>query len=548
MYVDSSTTARNGKYYTRYLLRTSFRENGKVKHRTIANLSDCTEAEIAAIRLALRHKDNLSILGSIKDVEAVQGKRIGAVWLLKVLAERLGIADVLGRDSQGKLALWQVMARLIGQGSRLKAVRLACSHAGCEIIGLKSLNEDDLYENLAWLAGHQEKMEKKLFYRRYPERLPVLFLYDVTSSYLEGVCNDLAAYGYNRDKKKGKMQIVVGLLTGPMGDPVAVRVFQGNTADTSTVSEQIRILAEQFGVKEVTLVGDRGMLKGPQIDELPDSFRYLTAITKPEIRRLLTEGLLQYELFSERVCEVESEGVRYILRRNPQRAEEIRLNREGKLVALRDLTVKQTKYLAEHSRATVAAAERKVRDKAKLLKIEKWVRVVVDQRVIRAEPDEAVLAKVSLLDGCYVIKTDVSRDIANTQTIHDRYKDLAQVERAFRTIKTAHLEIRPVHVRKEASTRGHVFVVMLALLLQRELERCWLGLDITVEEGIDELSAICMQEICVGDAVCQNIPYPNERSSVLLKAADIQLPATLPSRKVHVATKKKLPRKRKQLK
>ena len=548
MYVDSSTTARNGKCYTRHLLRTSFRENGKVKHRTIANLSDCSESEIVAIRLALKHKDDLSVLGSIKDVEAIQGKRIGAVWLLKVLAERLGIADVLGRDSQGKLALWQVLARLIGQGSRLKAVRLACSHAGCEIIGLKSLNEDDLYENLAWLDGHQEKMEKKLFYRRYPERLPALFLYDVTSSYLEGVCNDLGAYGYNRDKKKGKMQIVVGLLTGPMGDPVAVRVFQGNTADTSTVSEQIRILAEQFGVKEVTLVGDRGMLKGPQIDELPDGFSYLTAITKPEIRRLLTEGVLQYELFSECVCEVESEGVRYILRRNPQRAEEIRLNRESKLAALRELTVKQTKYLAEHSRATVAAAERKVRDKAKLLKIEKWVRVVVDQRVIRAEPDEAILAKVSLLDGCYVIKTDVSRDIANTQTIHDRYKELAQVERAFRTIKTAHLEIRPVYVRKEASTRGHVFVVMLALLLQRELERCWLGLDITVEEGIDELSAICMQEICVGDAICQNIPYPNKRSSMLLKAADVQLPTTLPSRKVNVATKKKLPRKRKRLK
>lgn len=548
MYVDSATVNRNGKSYTRHLLRTSYREDGKVKHKTIANLSSCSEAEIAAIKLALKHKNDLSVLGSIKDVEAFQGKRIGAVWLLKALAERLSVADVLGRDHQGKLALWQVLARLIGQGSRLKAVRLAQSHAGCEIIGLESLNEDDLYENLAWLAKYQEKMEKKLFRRRYPEGAPTLFLYDVTSSYLEGVCNDLGAYGYNRDNKKGKMQIVVGLLTDPVGDPVAVRLFQGNTADTSTVSEQVRILADNFGAKEVTLVGDRGMLKGPQIEKLPDGFRYLTAITKPEIRRLLAEGVLQYELFSERVCEVESEGVRYILRRNPQRAEEIKLNREGKLATLRELAAKQTKYLAEHSRAVVAVAERKVRDKAKLLNIEKWVRVVVDQRVIRVEPDEAVLAEVSLLDGCYVIKTDVSRDKADAQTLHDRYKELAQVERAFRTIKTAHLEIRPVYVRKEASTRGHAFVVMLAYLLQRELERYWLDLDITVEEGIDELGAICMQEIRVGTATCQNIPHPNERSSKLLKAAGVQLPTILPYRKAQVATKKKLPQKRNRLK
>jgi len=162
MYVDTAKIRGKGKTYTRHLLRTSFRQNGKVKHRTVANLSGCTMAEIEAIKLALKYKDSLSALCSLKDIEATQGKRVGAVWCLKVLAERCGIASALGNSHQGKLGLWQVLARLIGQGSRLKAVRLAQSHAGCEIVGIQSLNEDNLYDNLAWLAGHQERIEKKL--------------------------------------------------------------------------------------------------------------------------------------------------------------------------------------------------------------------------------------------------------------------------------------------------------------------------------------------------------------------------------------------------
>jgi len=201
---------------------------------------------------------------------------------------------------------------MIDQGSRLSAVRLAESHALCEMLGIDKLDEDDLYANLAWLAEQQEEIEKALFAVRFPNTTPSLFLYDVTSAYLEGVCNELGAFGYNRDRKKGKLQIVVGLLTGPDGLPVAVRVFEGNTNDTKTVSEQVRLVADSFGVKEVTLVGDRGMLKGPQIEALPDDFRYITAITKPQIAKLLSKGMLQMELFSEGVCEVTVDDVRYV--------------------------------------------------------------------------------------------------------------------------------------------------------------------------------------------------------------------------------------------
>ena len=282
MYVDTSRR----KTYTRYLLRDSFRENGRVKHRTIASLSSCSQEEIAAIKLA--H------LVSIKEVKTREGLRIGAVHSLKMIADRIGLSKALGNDRQGKLALWQVQARLMDQRSRLSAVRLAESHAACDILGLETYNEDHLYGSLAWLAERQEVIEKRLFRNRYGNDAPQLFLYDVTSSYLEGVQNILAAFGYNRDGKKGKMQLVIGLLTGPEGAPVAVRVFAGNTSDKKTVPEQIRILAESYGVKEVTLVGDRGMLKQSQIDLLnQEQFHYITAITKPQIEKLLRESIFK---------------------------------------------------------------------------------------------------------------------------------------------------------------------------------------------------------------------------------------------------------------
>lgn len=537
MYVDTS----HRKTYTRYLLRDSFRENGKVKHRTIASLSSCSQEEIAAIKLALKHKGDLTHLVSIKEIKTRKGLRIGAIYSLKVIADRIGLTRALGNDRQGKLALWQVQARLMDQRSRLRAVRLAESHATCDVLGLETFNEDHLYDNLAWLAEGQEAIEKRLFRHWYGSAPPQLFLYDVTSSYLEGVQNILAAFGYNRDGKKGKMQLVIGLLTGPEGAPVAVRVFAGNTPDKKTVPEQIHILAEGFGVKEVTLVGDRGMLKQSQIDLLnQEQFHYITAITKPQIEKLLREGVFQMGLFEEKLAEVADGGVRYILRRNPERARELAGSREAKLARVRRLLNQKNQYLAGHPRASVAVAGRDIQEKIEQLKIENWVRVESRESILELVIDDAALEEAAKLDGCYVIKTDLSAEIASAKTVHDRYKDLAEVERAFRTFKSGHLQVRPTFVRTEASTRGHVFVVMLAYLVERELERYWRGLDTTVAEGIDELGSLRGIELTIGQATCQQVPEPTGLTKQLLDAADIKLPEVLPLRKSHVATRKKL--------
>lgn len=541
MYIDTAFSTQGGKTYRRYLLRESYREGGKVKHRTIANLSQCSEAEIAAIKLALRHKGQLAQLGSLQDLHVQQGSRIGAVFSLKVAAQRLGLVRGLGGQRPGKLALWQVMARLLAQGSRLSAVRLAERHAAADILGLETFNEDHLYQNLAWLADHQEEIEQRLFRQRYGAAPPQLFLYDVTSSYLEGCNNILAAFGYNRDGKKGKQQLVIGLLTGPEGAPVAVRVFAGNTADPKTVAEQIRTLAHGFGVSKVTLVGDRGMLKLPQIEALQHhEFHYITAITKSQIRQHLKTGAFQMHLFDQKLAEVEIDNVRYILRRNPQRVIEMAQARQKKLESLNLRLTNKQQYLQEHPRANPDIARKKLVDYAKILKIDSWAKVTLNDRTLALATDAAAWAHDTHLDGCYVLQTDVPGPSAPADLIHQRYKDLAQVERAFRTFKNGHLEIRPTFVQTEASTRGHVFVVMLAYLLERELDHYWRHLNLTVPEALDELGSLSGVELTWGATTCQEVPQPSGISQQLLTSAKITLPRALPLRRVHVATRKKL--------
>src|SRR5438067_3408909 len=295
MYVDTSHITRGGKTYTRHLLRESYRANGKVLHRTIANLSQCSAAEIEAMRLALRHKQDLENLGTVQDAMTLkQGVCFGAVWTVYHVARRVGIEQALGATRAGKLALWQVMARVIDQGSRLSAVRLAMSHAACDVLGLGTFDEDALYENLDWLAGVQAMVEDRLYAQRTQTKPVTLFLYDVTSSYLEGTQNELAAFGYNRDGKKGKRQIVIGLLCDEDGQPVSIEVFPGNTQDPHTVAAQVEKLKGRFGVTAITFVGDRGMLKSQQVEDLAQhGFHYITAITKPQIDKLLRTGTLQ---------------------------------------------------------------------------------------------------------------------------------------------------------------------------------------------------------------------------------------------------------------
>ncbi len=260
MYVDISLLQKNGRTYKRALLRESYREQGKVRKRTIANLSACSEQEIAAIKLALRHKNDLSEVASLAEyITLRQGASVGAVWLVYKMANRLGISAALGNTRQGKLALWQIISRVIDQGSRLSAVRFAANHAACDVLDLETFHEEHLYDNLDWLHKNQEKIEDKLVRKLHGTKPIELFLYDVTSSYLEGEKNELGAFGYDRDKKRGKQQVVIGLLCDATGTPLSIQVFPGNTQDTKTFGQQVAQVAKRFGGSAVTFVGDRGI-------------------------------------------------------------------------------------------------------------------------------------------------------------------------------------------------------------------------------------------------------------------------------------------------
>ena len=549
MYVArASWPSSNGKSYQSVYLRESFREGNHVRKRNIANLTHCDPNEIAAIELALQFKGNLAALGSLDKVQLSQGPSLGAVWCLFEIARRLGIDQALGHGFAAQLALWQVLARVLEQGSRLSAVRLAQVHAACDVLGIqRGFDENDLYTNLTWLSAHQEAIEKRLFAKRRGAQKPELFLYDVTSSYLEGEDNAYGAYGYNRDGKKGKKQIVIGLLCDEQGAPVSTEVFRGNTQDPKTFAAQVKKASELFGCERVTFVGDRGMIKSGQVEDLAQAgFHYITAITKPQIDTLIEARLIQMELFAAEVCEVQREGVRYVLRRNPFRAEQLAASRADKQAAVEQLRQDRNRYLDQHPRAKVATAEKALRVKIEQLKIHAWLQMEAEGRTLKLTVNQPALEETSRLDGCYVIKTDLPESAASKQVLHDRYKDLTQVEQAFRTCKTAHLEMRPIHVRTAEHTRGHVLVVMLAYLIRRELSRAWASLDATVEEGLHQLQTLCVTQVKVeGGGSCLRIPTPNVAAAALLKALKIRLPEALPHTETVVVTRKKLPTRRK---
>jgi transposase len=461
------TTVPNRNSPPAILLREAYRENGTVKNRTLANLTHWQPARVDALRRALKGEfDGLSS-------DPTSGPIFGVLFALKHLADELGITQALGKSKEATQALFLVLARIAHGGSRLSAVRWAQQHAVEDLLGLSAFDEEDLYAALDWLAKEQTKVENRL-YQRYVKRrgqAPVLVLYDVTSSYLEGEHHELAAYGYNRDGKRGKKQIVVGLLTAADGEPLAVRVFEGNTADPSTLATQITLLKEQFEVREVVMIGDRGMIKAKGKAALSEEgLKYITALTNAQVRTLLKESVLQPELFDTPLTEVDYEGKRLIVRRNEAVRAREHHRREDKLACLREKIEHRNTFVATRPRANAHAGLQQLERWIKRHKLSAFVTLTLHERRLTSSVDEGALAQSALLDGCYTLETDVSVTQMDAQTVDARYRDLQKVEHDFRTIKTGFLEVRPVFLRNGSRTKGHVLVAMLALKITRLFE------------------------------------------------------------------------------
>jgi hypothetical protein len=457
----------NRKSRPAILLRESYREDGKVCTRTIANLTNWAPERIVAMeRLVKGEFDDWS-------GEMTSGEIFGVLFALKQLADQVGITRVVGSAAESRLNLFLILARIAHGGSRLSAVRWAKQHTVADVLALEAFDEDDLYAALDWLASQQERIERELYqaYVKAQGQPPVLVLYDVTSSYFEGECNELGQYGYNRDGKRGKQQIVIGLLTAEDGEPLAVRVFAGNTADPTTVASQITILKEQFGIAEVVMVGDRGMIKAKGKAALSaQGFRYITALTDAQVRTFLKEGVLQTGLFDVPLCEVEHDDKRLIVRRNEiVRVREER-RREDKLAQLQAKIADRNAFVKNSRRASAAAGLAALQRWAKSHKLSAFVTLTLKERFVVCTLDDEAKVQDALLDGCYLLETDVPLTLMDAKTVDARYRDLQKVERNFRTVKTTFLEIRPIFLRKAERTKAHVFVAMLALKITRRFE------------------------------------------------------------------------------
>jgi transposase len=452
------------------LLRESFREDGRIRKRTLANLSGwptplvegfrtllkggvAVAADGIRIRRALPHGHAAAVLGTIRAI---------------------GLDRLLGKPRDKRLvplAIALIASRLVSPASKLATAReLAADTAASSLgrlLGLGAVDEVELYRALDWLGARQSAIETALARRHLKDG--ALVLYDVSSSWLEGRCCELARFGYSRDGKKGKLQIVYGLLCAADGCPVAVEVFDGNTADPMTLSTQIDKLKERFGLSRVVLVGDRGMITSARIrDELkPAGLDWITALRAPQIRALLDTGAFQLSLFDERdlaeVTAPEFPGERLVVCKNPLLAEERARKRQDLLQATEAALTKLADQIARGTgrkgQDKIARAVGRIENRYKLAKLFD-ITVAEDGFSFARNPDR--IAAEARLDGFYVIRTSVETGTLAAESVVGAYKGLARVERAFRSLKTVDLHIRPIHHWLAPRVRAHVFLCMLA--------------------------------------------------------------------------------------
>lgn len=464
------------------LLRESYRADGKVKTRTLANLTHWPPGKIAALRRVLADEP-------LPPPDGVAGDGAGAFEILRSLPHghvaavlgslrRLGLERLLAtkRSPARDAVVAMIVARVIDPRSKLATARGLGQQTAFTSLGqaldLTGVNEDDLYAALDWLLPRQAAMEQALAARHLGEQ--TLVLYDVTSTYFEGRCCPLAQFGHSRDGRKDKLQIVFGLLCNAAGCPVAVEVFEGNTADPKTLSQQIEKLQQRFGLQRVVLVGDRGLLTAARITQelRPNGLDWITALRAPAIRELHKGGLIQASLFDQQdLAEITSPdypGERLIACRNPLLAEE-RARKRQDLLAATERELEPVAAATQRSRKPLRGQDRIGLRVGKVLnrfKMGKHFRLEITAESFRYWRDEAAIAAEAALDGIYVIRTSLPAERLNAAETVRAYKGLAVAERAFRSLKTVDLKVRPIYHWNADRVRAHVLLCMLAYYVE----------------------------------------------------------------------------------
>ena len=478
----ATTTRRyKDKTYHSHLLRRTFREDGKVKHETLGNISHLPDGVIELIRRALKGE---TFVNPEKAFDCVRSLPHGHVAAVLGTLKQLGLHTLIARSASRlrDLVLALVVARVIDAQSKLATARglapdSAVSTLG-EMLGLGDVDQHELYAAMDWLLERQAAIEQRLAARHLHEH--TLVLYDLTSSYVEGTHCPLARRGHSRDGKKGTLQIVFGLLCTAEGCPVAVEVFEGSTSDAKTVASQVDKLRTRFGLQRVVLVGDRGMLTAARIREDlqgVDGLRWITTLRAPTIRKLVAAGTVTPSLFDERhLAEVSSEefpGERLIVCRNPLLAAERQRKRQELLAATeKDLApiAAATRRKSRPLRGAAAIGIRvgRVINRHKVAK--HFVTTITDEAFTFRRDEERVAAEVQL-DGLYIVRSNVEPDQFDAAQTVRAYKDLSKVERAFRCFKSVDLKVRPLHHRRADRVRAHVLLCMLAYYVEWHMRK-----------------------------------------------------------------------------
>jgi transposase len=462
------------------LLREAYREDGKIKKRTLANLSAWPPEIIEGLRTLL--KGGTAISADKKAVSILRSLPHGHVAAILGTLRAIGLDRLLGpADRCRDLITAMIVSRLIAPTSKLATARAldpatAASSLG-EVLSLGAVEEDELYEALDWLVERQSSIEASLARKHLKDG--VLVLYDVSSSYVEGSCCSLARYGYSRDGKRGKLQIVYGLLCAANGCPVAVEVFDGNTADPMTLAAQITKIKERFGLTRVVLVGDRGMIAQSRIDEelKPAALDWITALRSSAIRNLLDAGAFQLDLFDERdmaaITSPDYPGERLMVCRNPELARRRAWKREALLAATEaDLIDIQNRVQKKKSRAPLRGKDKIGIKAGQVLdnhKMGKHFDLTIGEDSFSFQRRTKDIAEEAALDGIYIIRTSLAADVIGDAETVAAYKSLTQVERAFRSLKTVDLEIRPIFHWAAPRVKAHIFLCMLAFYVEHHM-------------------------------------------------------------------------------
>jgi transposase len=475
-HVVTTTRKYKDRVYRTHLLRRSYREGGAVKNETLGNLSHLPDALVEIIRRSLRGETFVPLAQTF---EISASRAHGHVQAVAAAMRRLGFAALVASKPcrERDLVLAMVAARILAPHTKLATTRWWHTTTLAEDFGVAEATEDDLYAAMDWLLGRQGLIQKKLAARHLAA--DSLVLYDLSSSYFEGSTCPLGKFGYNRDGKKGKLQVNYGLLTEGRGCPVAVSLFAGNTADSQTLIPEVQRLRQDFGIARLVMVGDRGMISQKAIDEIREieGIGWISALKSVSIRALVEQGHLQLGLFDERnLLELSSPdypGERLVACRNPELAKLRAHKREALLAATENNLAKIKARVAAAKLAGQGKIGVRVGKVVNQYKLAKHFELDIRDAAFSFQRKADSIAAEAALDGIYIIRTSVPAAQMDSADCVRHYKSLANVERAFRSLKTIDLKVRPIHHRLADRVRVHIFLCMLAYYLEWHMREAW---------------------------------------------------------------------------